>query len=420
MKWVTALFLFVLFMINYADKSIAGFSAVHIMEEFNLTAGQWGIVGSSFFWLFSIAGIIGAGLSDKIGTKKMLAILAICWTVVQVGAFVIYSLPMLIFARILLGIGEGPTWATMVSHLSKWFPERQKGMIFSLVNFGAFIGAVVLTPILVNLIELQGWRVAWAFLGVLSFIWLILWIFLGKERPVIPEEPMLTSKEYIPKANRKQIVKVLFSASFIFSFFIYFAQMWGTAFSTVWLPVYLVKVTHLPMIKMGVTIGITGIIAGIMTIFISTFADYLYKKTNLIRKSYVPIGGISVILGGIFFYIISITSNLTLILIALTLGQGFAFSVGTISSVIASGLLPERRGLIVGTMSGLVTVAGILSPIVTGNIVEAAGSNVALGFNHAMIINAIIFIITGILFLLFVKRDEKGLPSNSIPHQIVK
>ncbi|WP_312118415.1 MFS transporter [Brevibacillus reuszeri] len=406
MARITMIMLFVLYMINYADKTIAGYSAVPIMEEFSLSQKEWGLVGSSFFWFFSIAGILGAALSDRIGTKKMLAIMAISWTVIQFGAYAIAGLPMLVVARVLLGIGEGPFWATVVSHLNKWFPEEKRGLVYSTVNFGAFVGAVASAPLLVSMIDSNGWRFAWAFMGALSLVWLIIWLFIGKERPQISVNPTKMDTLSLPKAKWSDISGVLLSSTFILSFLIYFAQIWGTTFAAVWEPVYLVKVFELSNQQMAYAIAGTGLLAGLMTILISWMGDRLYKKHRSYRKSYVFIGGTSIILGGICFFAVPFLQSTALVLIALCLGKGFAFSVGTAASVIVSSLLPERTGLLVGVLSSLVTLAGIISPLVTGSIVQAAG-NVGAGFGNAMIVNALLFVVCGALFLMFAKRNEQ-------------
>ncbi|MCG5253300.1 MFS transporter [Brevibacillus agri] len=408
MARITMVMLFVLYMINYAAKTIAGYSAVPIMAEFSLSQKEWGLVGSSFFWFFSIAGILGAALSDRIGTKKMLAIMALSWTVIQFGAYAIAGLPMLVVARVLLGIGEGPFWATVVSHLNKWFPEEKRGLVYSTVNFGAFVGAVASAPLLVSLIDSNGWRFAWAFMGALSLIWLLIWLWVGKDRLPISVEAAKPAAA-LPKARWTDISGVLLSATFLLCFLIYFAQIWGTTFASVWEPVYLVQVIHLTNQQMAYSIAGMGLLAGLMTILISWTGDRLYKKHRSYRKSYVLVGGVSIILGGVCFYAVTFVQSTPLVLIALCLGKGFAFSVGTAASVIVSSMLPERTGLLVGVLSSLVTLAGIISPLVTGSIVQAAG-NVGVGFSHAMIVNALLFVGCGVLFLLFAKREEKKTP----------
>ncbi|MGK5508381.1 MFS transporter [Brevibacillus formosus] len=406
MARITMIMLFVLYMINYADKTIAGYSAVPIMTEFSLNEKEWGLVGSSFFWLFSIAGIVGAALSDRIGTKKMLAIMALSWTVIQFGAYAIAGLPMLVVARVLLGIGEGPFWATVVSHLNKWFPEEKRGLVYSTVNFGAFVGAVASAPMIVALIDSYGWRFSWAFMGALSLIWLLVWLWIGKEKPLVSADPGKVEAPTLPKAKWSDISGVLLSSTFLFCFLIYFAQIWGTTFASVWEPVYLVKVFQFTNQEMAYAIAGTGLLAGLMTILISSIGDRFFKKHRSYRKSYVLVGGVSIILGGLCFYSVTLFQSTVLVLIFLCLGKGFAFSVGTAASVIVSSLLPERTGLLVGVLSSLVTLAGIISPLVTGSIVQSAG-DIGTGFGNAMIVNGLLFIICGVLFLLFVKRNEQ-------------
>ncbi|MGG3883398.1 MFS transporter [Brevibacillus panacihumi] len=413
MARITMVMLFVLYMINYADKTIAGYSAVPIMKEFSLTQEEWGLVGSSFFWFFAIAGILGAALSDKIGTKKMLAIMAISWTVVQFGAYAIAGLPMLVVARVLLGIGEGPFWATVVSHLNKWFPEEKRGLVYSTVNFGAFVGAVASAPLLVYLIDTYGWRFSWGFMGALSLIWFLIWLWVGKERPAQSVEASKSAAATpLPKVTWSEISGVFLSLTFVLCFLVYFAQIWGTTFASVWEPAYLVQVIQLTNQEMAYSIAGTGLVAGLMTILISWGGDRLYKKHRSYRKSYVRIGGISIILGGIFFYSVTWFQSTVFVLIALCLAKGFAFSVGTAASVIVSSMMPLRTGLLVGVLSSLVTLAGIISPLVTGSIVQNA-PNLATGFNNAMILNGLICLVFGILFLLFAKKKEERIDTAS-------
>lgn len=427
MAWVTVVFLFVLYMINYLDKSIAGYSATQIIQEMTLSPTEWGLVGSSFFWFFAIAGVIGAGISDRIGTKKMLMILAICWTVVQAGSLVITSLPILIMARVLLGIGEGPTWPVIVSHLSKWFPAERRGFIFALLTLGASIGSSLFTPALVSSIEHWGWRWAWAALGAVSFVWVIFWLVGGKEHPDqidvsknpvssknhSVQIPTIQSVRKAPSLHWSDVRYTLLSKDFLFSFLLYFAQMWGVTFVLVWLPTYLVNVMKLTSTQMSTSIAVIGLLSGLITLLACMLADRLFQRTKLIRRSYVTVGGISVLTGGILFSLVPLFQSSTILIALFCLGIGLTTTAGSLASVIGSTLLPERTGLIMGVMSGLVTLAGMISPLVTGAIVEAAGANLTTGFHQVLLLNAFIYATSGCLFLLFVKRKEQVQLSHS-------
>src|SRR5262245_20298027 len=56
--WVTVALLFTFMLINFVDKTVLGLAGVPIMQELGLTPSQFGLIGSSFFFLFSISAII--------------------------------------------------------------------------------------------------------------------------------------------------------------------------------------------------------------------------------------------------------------------------------------------------------------------------------------------------------------------------
>src|SRR4051795_10785755 len=70
--WIVIGLLFLLTVISNADKAVIGFASVPIIEELGLNAEQWGLVGSAFFFLYSISAILFGGLADKIGIKKVI------------------------------------------------------------------------------------------------------------------------------------------------------------------------------------------------------------------------------------------------------------------------------------------------------------------------------------------------------------
>jgi hypothetical protein len=51
--WLVVMLLFLFMLINIADKAVIGLAGVPIIQELHLTPRQFGLVGSSFFLLFS-------------------------------------------------------------------------------------------------------------------------------------------------------------------------------------------------------------------------------------------------------------------------------------------------------------------------------------------------------------------------------
>ena len=64
--WTATALLFFYMLINFADKAIVGLAAVPIMKEVNLTPKEFGLVGSSFFLLFSLSAILVGFVANRI------------------------------------------------------------------------------------------------------------------------------------------------------------------------------------------------------------------------------------------------------------------------------------------------------------------------------------------------------------------
>ena len=56
--WTVTFLLFLFMVVNFADKIVVGLAGVPIMTDLKLDAEQFGLLGSSFFFLFSISAIV--------------------------------------------------------------------------------------------------------------------------------------------------------------------------------------------------------------------------------------------------------------------------------------------------------------------------------------------------------------------------
>jgi MFS transporter, ACS family, hexuronate transporter len=404
MRWIIVVLLFFMYIINYSDKAILGYAALPIIEDLGLSFVEFGMVGSSFYWLFSIAGIIGAMLSDKIGTKRMLTIMAIAWTISQFGAFVIYSLPLLVFSRVFLGAFEGPFLAVAVSHISKWFPPEKRAFATSLVTSGS-MGAKMMAPLLILIIHSYSWRIGFGFLGTLSLIWVILWIIIGREKPKQPVEDV--SQVKLPKLTWAELSKLLFSVNFILTTLVFFSAFWVLSWVFVWMPTYLTEIVQVSSMQMGYIVGGIGIFTSLGSIGVAMLSDHVLKKTKSHRKSRVVVVGICLILGSIAFFSTTVITSTIGAVLVLGLGLTLVNTIFSIAPQIANQLLPERKGLASGMLIGLANLAGIIGPLATGYVVQLAGDNVELGFNYSVVLAASLVLIFSVIFIIFTNPDKK-------------
>ena len=81
--WKITFLLFLFMLVNFADKIVVGLAAVPIMTELKLGPQQFGLLGSSFFFLFSIAAIVVGFIVNRVPTRWVLLVLAVVWAEAQ-------------------------------------------------------------------------------------------------------------------------------------------------------------------------------------------------------------------------------------------------------------------------------------------------------------------------------------------------
>lgn len=408
MRWVVLILLFFGAVINFADKSIVGLAAVPIMKEFNLTYAEWGLVGSSYYWLYPVTGIFGAAWADRLGAKKVLGFIMLTWTVLQFGVLAITALPLLILYRILLGAFEGPYSPIAYSHADKWFPPKLKGFANSVVVGGGTVGAMIVAPILVSLITIFGWKVAFAALGAASLVWFFLFQFLTKENPVeVYENVQKKKKQKLEKIKVKDFFLLLASPTALFTTLAYFSTYILVVWFSVWLPIYLVEAVKMTPGQMGTSVAIIGVVSVCIYMGVSMASDHLFKKNQNWRSSRVFVVAGAMILGALFFSSIMIFQNPIWVIVAMCLAKGLTYAILPIGPTIMINEMQERGGLMTSILTSSGNLAGIVAPLLTGYIISLAGGNQLLGYNLSILFMAILVLAFGILFAIFVKPAGK-------------
>ena len=146
------------YFMSYFFRSTNAVIAPDLTRELGLNAADLGLMTSFFFAAFALAQIpIGVGL-DRFGPRIMQPVLL---GIAVLGSLVFYaaqSLPMLVLARALLGIGLGGSLMAAFKAFSLWYPPAKNATVTGfLMAFGAF-GALAASQPLESLARASGWR----------------------------------------------------------------------------------------------------------------------------------------------------------------------------------------------------------------------------------------------------------------------
>jgi MFS family permease len=176
---VALLFLFML--INFADKAVIGIAAVPIMQELRLSPRQFGLVGSSFFLLFSVSAIVTGFIVNRVQTRWALLTMGLVWAFTQFPMLGTVGFVTLVACRIALGAGEGPAYPVALHSAYKWFPNELRTLPTAIIAQGAGIGIMVSLPALNWVIVTYSWHWAFGILGIVGLAWAVAWLALGRE-----------------------------------------------------------------------------------------------------------------------------------------------------------------------------------------------------------------------------------------------
>ena len=122
--WKITFLLFLFMLVNFADKIVVGLAGVPIMTELKLEPEQFGLLGSSFFFLFSISAVVVGFIVNSIATRWVLLVLAVIWSVAQFPMVKANGFLETIY-YVLAGLG----WVLPAMPLIRWMSRGERRRI---------------------------------------------------------------------------------------------------------------------------------------------------------------------------------------------------------------------------------------------------------------------------------------------------
>lgn len=391
--------------INYLDRTNVAIVAPTMAKELGLGPALLGVIFSAFAWTYAVAQIPGGFLLDRLGTRITYFLSLTLWSVFTGLQGFAAGFASLLPIRLGLGLSEAPAFPTNNRVVTTWFPASERAFATSVYTTGEYVGLAFLSPVLVWMLTVWGWRTVFFASGAAGIIWAFVWLS-GYRDP--DESPSMNQAErdYIteggaitrPMAGKQRLewrqVLALLRYRRIWGICIgQFAISSTLYFFLTWFPTYLVTARHMGGIKEGFFAMLPYIAATIGVLTGGGWSDALLRRgasINVARKLPIIVGLLlaSCIVGA--NYVQSQGAVIAILSLAF-----FAQGMSAISWALVSDLAPE--GLL-GVTGGLFNFAGNLSGIVTplaiGFIVSATGSFVgALAFVAAVaVVGALAYI----------------------------
>jgi MFS family permease len=405
--------LFSMALINYFDRIVLSIAMPVLIQEFALTPVSAGYLLSAFIWSYAPLQLPGGLVLDKWGTRKTAARALAFWSAATALSGAAMSFGFLFFTRLLLGVGESPTFAMAARAIREWAPVRERALAFSIAGSGSAFGTAISAVTIAWLVGTIGWRGAFVCSGALGFIWVGVWLALYRD----PERA-----GWLGAAERRMILRdrapggTTDTHAMPLKELLSYQTMWGLflvqgcvnytqyLFLT-WLPTYLVQSRGMNIMHSGLQTGICYLGAVVLTLCMGRLCDYLLTPAAVQagKRRYAVV---ILAFGASVMVLAPFTTSEALLLVEITFSLACVQSVFVNTYSLTNDLLHAGKsiGAAIGWIQFGGNVFGLAAPIATGYIVAATGS-----FTSAFLLAGVL-LITGAVVTLTMTRRPIGAP----------
>jgi len=119
--------------LTYVDRICIMTVRENIEADLGLTPALTAYAFSAFSLAYALFEVPSGWLGDRIGPRKVLARIVLCWSTFTALTGAAWSLASLVFFRFLFGAGEAGAYPNIARASRSWFPFHERGLAQGLV-----------------------------------------------------------------------------------------------------------------------------------------------------------------------------------------------------------------------------------------------------------------------------------------------
>jgi ACS family hexuronate transporter-like MFS transporter len=162
--------------ISYFDRQTLPVAISAIQRSIRISDAQFGWLQAAFLSTYALMYVGGGKLLDAIGTRAGFALIMIWWSLACALQGLANGLPLLVTARLLLGMGEGGGFPAATRVVAEWLPPEQRSTGMGIINAGTAVGSVLAPPLIGLILWLGNWRDMFFVSGGLGLLWAVWWL----------------------------------------------------------------------------------------------------------------------------------------------------------------------------------------------------------------------------------------------------
>ncbi|HYE76192.1 MAG TPA: MFS transporter [Blastocatellia bacterium] len=370
---------FTLAVITYLDRLCISAAAPAITQEFGFTPTQMGYIFSAFTLAYAVFEVPSGWLGDYMGTRKALTRIVLCWSLFTVLTGASVGFWSLITIRFLFGAGEAGAFPNIARTVSRWLPAAEQGRGMSVSFLGLAAGSAIATPLVFKLIEWQGWRWAFVWVGLVGVVWCVIWYRWFRDTPeehssvneaelkMIRANAVKTDFEHKHRVPWRRLFK---SANLWAIGAMYIAYGYGIYFYITWLPTYLLKARGFSTTYAGWFSSLPWILSAGAFWFGGWLTDWLSMRTGSMKIGRCGVGAIGYGVSGLALLAIAQTENRILAVALIAVAMCFQMMTASAAWSVCLDVGRRNAGVVTGFMNTVGNIGGVASPMVVGYAVE--------------------------------------------------
>lgn len=363
--------LFLGWCLSYLDRMAMNVGIVEIAKDFNLSPSVMGVVLSSFFAGYALMQLPGGWLADKFGSRKVITVAILFWSLFTVFTGMAWSLMMMIIVRFMFGLGEGGYPAASSKAIADVFPKKERTsaqtIMMSSNSLGGVIAPLIATPLLVWI----GWQNLFITIGIVGFfVAALLWYYLSPKNMQVE----MDEEETVQKSSFKDVLKIRLSWQLTIMWFGVSTVVWGLIS---WMPPYLVDVRGLDLMSMGMLTSIPALAGAVGVIL----GGQLIKSFLAGKEKYLAI--VSFIIMIVSLYLLFNAPSVGLVITYQAICMLFHGPIVAIIFSLPHKVFPKN---VIGSTFGMINLGGMvgafLAPMVMGYLIEVFNGIYATAFMY--------------------------------------
>jgi MFS family permease len=382
--------------VMYVDRTNMAIAAPLIQREMGLTNLSLGVAFSSLSIAYAGFMLVGGRLGDIIGSRLGLTICGLIWAAGTLFTGLAGGLLTLVCARFLLGMGEAAVYPISSSVIGRWIPRARRGTAQGVLHGCGRLGAAITPGAVTALILAFSWRSAFLILGGVSLlVTIIIWAYLRDDPRLHPGITAGELETLGHGADAARSVPILASPPMVWPEFfrrvwpvtaVSFCYGWFSWFLLSWIPLYFTH-AHGLNLKHVAALSTLVLIGGVFGMVCGGFAtDWWLTRTGSARRGRRDIVIVSFL--GATLCILPLLFSINLVIDTAFLALAYFMIELADPSIWMLGMevLPSHAATSTAMVNTGFAIAGAVSPLVVGWLLDATGGNWTIVFLASIVV----------------------------------